>query len=124
MMNAAYQNTQSFFISPGLKKPTNQLSSANSLPHRIRRFRRTNRPYHTSGCQTPASHEIRPQESMWDLWRTKWHCSRFIAEKFGSSPPTNHSSHASSRLLQRTHLSGERQGIRAHHTVAAGELHT
>jgi hypothetical protein len=54
----------------------------------MRQLRRTNRPYHSSGCPTPASHEIRPKDSMWDLWQTKWHCSRFIAEKFGSCPPT------------------------------------
>jgi hypothetical protein len=82
MMSEAYNNTVSLHIIWTQK--SNRLSSSSSWPQIMRRFRRTNMPYHTSGCQTPASREIRPKESMWDLW----HCSRFIAEKFGSSSPT------------------------------------
>jgi len=85
-MSAAYNNAVIFHIIWTQK--TNHLSSGSSWPQRLRRLRRTNTPCHTSSCQTPVSHEIRPKESMWDLRRTKRHCSRFIAEKFGSSPPT------------------------------------
>jgi hypothetical protein len=48
-----------------------------------------------SYCSAVSSPTKRLGQSMWDLWRTKWHCDRFFSEYFGFP----HSSFRQSTIL-------------------------
>ena len=55
------------------------------------------RPWHGSGCQSSVCHHGSagsiPDQSMWDLWRMKWHCNRFFSQYF-CFPRQYHSTNA------------------------------